>query len=130
VDLKFELLPAVEVNEELAPTSVPPLEKGGRMFVAVADVARALGATVDWDAPTRTVTVTKADRTIRLVLDSVRAHVNGQDITLDVAPFTHQGRTMMPLRFIAEQLGAQVTYDAGNALVRIVAEAPAGVGSP
>jgi len=41
------------------------------------------------------------------------AYVNGNPVVLDVAPFTvePQGRTVVPIRFIAETFGAQVDWD-------------------
>ncbi|MEG1538280.1 MAG: copper amine oxidase N-terminal domain-containing protein [Clostridiales bacterium] len=41
------------------------------------------------------------------------AHVNGQAVTMEVAPVVISDRTMVPLRFIAEAFGAEVGYS-GN----------------
>lgn len=50
-------------------------------------------------------------KTIVLTVDDPGALVNGDAIQLDVAPFIKDGRTFVPLRFVAEQLGGEVTYD-------------------
>lgn len=48
--------------------------------------------------------------TIVLTIGSPVATVNGGSVTLDVAPFIKDSRTFVPLRFVSEQLGANVTY--------------------
>ena len=50
-------------------------------------------------------------KTIVLTVDDPGALVNGDAVQLDVAPFIKDGRTFVPLRFVAEQLGGEVTYD-------------------
>ena len=53
-----------------------------------------------------------ADGTVvQLTIGSTTAYVNGQAVTLDVAPVIEGGRTLMPLRFIAEAVGAEVAWD-------------------
>jgi len=49
-------------------------------------------------------------KTIVLTIGSPVATVNGGSVTLDVAPFIKDSRTFVPLRFVSEQLGANVTY--------------------
>jgi len=49
-------------------------------------------------------------KTIVLTIGSPVARVNGGSVTLDVAPFIKDSRTFVPLRFVSEQLGANVTY--------------------
>jgi len=48
---------------------------------------------------------------IVLTIGEASAQVNGSTAVLDVAPFIQEGRTFVPLRFVAEQLGGAVTYD-------------------
>lgn len=50
---------------------------------------------------------------ITLQINSTTATVNGETFTLEVAPFIFDGRTMVPLRFISEALGADIVWD-GN----------------
>ena len=49
--------------------------------------------------------------TIVLTVGDTSALVNDNAVTLDVAPFIKDGRTFVPLRFVSEQLGGEVTYD-------------------
>ena len=71
----------------------------------------ALGANVDWDEATKTVTVTKGDKSVVLVIGSKVAKVNGADVQMDVAPEITNGRTMLPARWVAEGLGYAVGWN-------------------
>src|SRR5450756_2018120 len=58
------------------------------------------------------VTLLPAGSTVlKLTVDSTTLEVNGQPITMDVAPFLENGRTWVPVRFVAEELGAYVQWD-------------------
>lgn len=90
-----------------------PYIKAGRTYVPVRYLGDALGATTSWDAATKTVTVTKGDKTVVLVIGSTTAKVNGADVVMDVAPeITGVGRTMLPARWVAEGLGFAVGWNA------------------
>jgi len=90
-----------------------PYIKAGRTYVPVRYLGDALGATTAWDEATKTVTVTKGDKTVVLVIGSTVAKVNGADVQMDVAPeITGVGRTMLPARWVAEGLGYQVGWNA------------------
>jgi len=51
--------------------------------------------------------------------ESVRILVNGREIASDVPPQIINGRTMVPLRFVAEAMGAIVSWDAPSRTVRV-----------
>ena len=74
-------------------------------------LGEALGANVDWDEVTKTVTVTKGDKSVVLVIGSTIAKVNGADVQMDVAPEIVNGRTMLPARWVAEGLGYAVGWN-------------------
>jgi hypothetical protein len=81
-------------------------------------VAEALGADVAWDPVERKVTLTRGGLVIELWIGKNTARVNGAYLLIDpqnpeVKPVVlPPGRTMLPFRFIAEQLGAGVGWDA------------------
>ena len=104
----------------------------GRTMVPVRPIAEALGATVDWDGENRQVKIAAgADRMV-LTLGQPTAQVNGQSVDLPgrvpavVARFGETERTLVPLRFVSEQLHAQVDWDndAFAALVTAEIEPP------
>jgi hypothetical protein len=91
---------------------VAPYIKAGRTYVPVRYLGEALGATTAWDEATKTVTITKDDKSVVLVIGSTIAKVNGADVQMDVAPeITGVGRTMLPARWVAEGLGYAVGWN-------------------
>ncbi|OPZ85119.1 MAG: hypothetical protein BWY76_01545 [bacterium ADurb.Bin429] len=101
-------------------TDVEPQIVAGRTFVPVAVIAREFGATVTWVPEMQRVHIARAsERTIILTIGTRTALVDGQPATLDAAPFITRGRTMVPLRFIAETYRIPVTYDGVTRTVRL-----------
>ena len=87
-----------------------PQEVRGRVMVPLRGVLEKMGAYVEWDASSRTVIATRDNTNIQLPLGSRVATVNGRSVTLDVPAMSIRGRTMVPLRFVGESLGAYVTW--------------------
>lgn len=108
---------ALTLNEEALDTDVPAFLSGGRTMVPVRVISEALGAQVQWNQDAKEITITSQQRTIVLIIDSATAMVDGQAVDLfDGVPATlvrQAGvhRTMVPLRFVSEQLGAEVSWD-------------------
>jgi len=96
-----------------------PQEVKGRVMVPLRGVLEQMGAYVDWDAATRTVIANRDSTDIRLPLGSRTASVNGKSVTLDVPAMSINGRTMVPLRFVGESLGAYVTWMPSSRTVAI-----------
>lgn len=96
---------------------VSPVITEGRVMLPVKYVAEPLGASAVYDPIEKKVTVTSADKVIELWIGKNTASVNGEDVMIDpsnpnVVPYIlPPGRTMMPLRFIGEQLGCTVNWD-------------------
>lgn len=99
------------INGVNAIMDVAPYIKAGRTYVPVRYLGEALGANVDWDEATKTVTVTKGDKSVVLKIGSKVAKVNGADVQMDVAPEITNGRTMLPARWVAEGLGYAVGWN-------------------
>ena len=97
-------------------TDVPTMLFNNRTLVPIAFVVENLGAKIEWNQKERKATITMADKTILLQIDSPTALVNGQKTTLpDKVPakllgYRNNFRTMVPLRFISEQLGMDVNW--------------------
>lgn len=94
------------------PMTAKPEMKNNRMFLVIKYVADEVGATTAWDAATKTVTIKTLDgNTILLQIGNPYASVNGNKILIDpnnpkVVPYISNGRTLCPLRFTGENLGA------------------------
>ena len=118
------------VNGALNTMDAPPTIFEGRTVLPIKYVAEPLGAAVGWDAGPRRVRITHQERVIDLWIGQNRAEVNGAGALIDpnndrVTPIVlPPGRTMLPLKFIAQQLGAQVDWDQGQRRVTITYPAP------
>lgn len=106
-----ELPIKVLYNARQIASDVHPEVKSGVVFVPFRAVADALGAqltvTPDW----KTITFVRGDRRVSITLGSRTAVVNGEKKTLPAAPYATNGRTMVPTRFVSEQLGETVEWD-------------------
>ena len=93
---------------------VQPFIRDGRTIVPTRAIAEALGAEVVWDGGARSAVITKGETTIRLPIGSKNAQVNGKTVTLDVPAEIQSGRTLVPLRFLAEALNFTVNWNAAS----------------
>lgn len=98
---------------------VPPSVIQGRVLVPLRGIFERLGATVDYNAANQHILAVRGGQTVELTVGSRQAAVNSQPQLLDVPAFTINGRTMVPLRFISEALGAGVQWNAANATILI-----------
>jgi len=113
---------SVTVNHRALVMDTQPIIRDGRTLVPLRAIFEALGASVEWDAGTRTITGRRNERTIILQIDNPTARVNDNVVILDVPPAVIGGRTMVPTRFIAESLGAVVRWDGPTRTVSVVTD--------
>lgn len=104
---------------ELSTTVKSHADKNGRTLIELRSVAEALGAAIAWDADTQTVTLTSGAQTVAIRINQSSYHVNGSAKTMDTAAVIESGHTMVPVRVIAEALGATVNYDSATRTVTI-----------
>lgn len=89
-------------------SDVAPEIKNGRTMVPLRVVSESLVANVAWS--NKEVTIAKQDLKAKLTLNSKVVLQNEVQQQLEAAPYLKNNRTMVPLRFIAETFGCQVTY--------------------
>jgi len=99
-----------KINGNTEVMDVAPIIIDGRTLMPVRAVAEGLGATVEWDEMLRLVTIERDRVTLRMTIDGTSARINNQEVTLDVAPVIIDSRTYMPIRFVAENLYADVSW--------------------
>lgn len=85
--------------------------KNSRTYVPLRLVSENLGFEVFYDNESKEIKVSKADHDLILNLNSDRGSLNGKDLVLDEKPYTKDGRTMVPLRFLAENLGLDIAWN-------------------
>lgn len=118
----------VHVDGKYVSADVDPYITAGRTYLPLRAAAESMGAAVEWDGATRSITVTKDSTVIRCSVGSAAFTVNGTTRYSDAAPEIRDGRTMLPIRPIAEALGGHLEWDGYTASVTIdtpAADAPA-----
>jgi len=96
-----------------------PTIKNGSTMVPMRKIFETLGTTIEWDNETKTVTSKSNDDIISLTIGQTTAYKNGEEIQLDAAPFIQNDKTLVPIRFISESIGADVKWDQDNRRVLI-----------
>ncbi len=95
---------------EAKSNDVAPIIRNDRTMLPIRFIAEALGAEVGWDSENKVVTITNDKITIEITIDKSVAVVNGKEISLDSPAFIEKDRTFLPLRFVSENLGAEVDW--------------------
>ncbi len=108
---------AIVVNGSQMQFNQAPIEQAGRVFVPLRGVFERLGASVVYE--NGEINATGNGRNVSLRVGSTQATVNGQPQTVDVAPFIVGSSTLVPLRFVAQALGASVDWNNNTSTVTI-----------
>ena len=110
-------------NGQQLQSDVPPEILNDRTMVPIRVISEGLGADVTWNSNTQTVTVKQADLTYTLTIGKNTAgylsDYGKASIQLDAPPYIKSGRTMVPLRYLAESLGLDVEWNDGQKTVYI-----------
>ncbi len=101
----------VTLNGEELSFPQPPVMVDDRVLVPLREIFEALGAVVDWDDATQSVTSTKDSTTVTLAIGSNILHKNGNEIYLDVPAQLINDKTMVPVRAVSKALGSNVDWD-------------------
>lgn len=119
---------AVRVDGREVAWAPAPFMAGGHVLVPARDLAEALEARADWDDRRRRMTVSaaryvpgefKGSVMLELVPGRRAARRNGQEVWLPVAPRMRGGALLVPLRAVAEMLGARVEWDGAARAVAV-----------
>jgi len=91
-----------------------------RTLVPLRFISEVFGGEVAWDAQNKTITISIRGKSIILQVGNLNALVDGTFVKLEQPPIIKEGRTMVPLRFVSESLGAQVGWDNTSKTITIV----------
>ena len=115
--------PIMTVNgtkQEIDPgMGTTPVIRDERTLVPIRAIIEAMGGTVGWEQETQTVILNYGEDEIRLIIDSTTAYLNDEAKELDSAPVIINGRTMLPIRFIAESFKFDVEWTQDTQTVTI-----------
>lgn len=116
--------PIMEINGEEteidAGRGTVPIITDGRTLVPIRAIVEAFDGTAEWEEDTRSVLLHMEDDTIRLVIDSNVAYLNNEAQLLDTVPTVVNGRTMLPIRFVAEGFNLGVAWDNDTRTVSVI----------
>ena len=104
----------VFLNGQQLTFDVDPQIMNGRTMVPLRAVFEAMGATVEWNGGTQTATATRGNTVVALTIGSTSPTVNGRVVAIDQPAVIVDGRTLAPLRFVAEAFGGTVEWDGGT----------------
>lgn len=105
----------IMIDNKKIETDVAPEIKRDVTFVPISVIAKQLNATIKWDNPY--VTIAKDDVELVFELGKLNVFRNDEKYSLEEAPYLLNGRIMIPLRTLSEQLGCAIKFD--NKLKRI-----------
>lgn len=115
----------ISVNGKDSLMDVTPTIIEGRTLLPIRYVVEALGGIVDFEANTKKITITLRDIKIEMWINNPVAYVNGKKVQIDpdnpnVKPLiVPPGRTLVPLRFVAENLGCKVDWEPNEKKITI-----------
>ncbi|MCI8336544.1 MAG: copper amine oxidase N-terminal domain-containing protein [Peptococcaceae bacterium] len=108
-----------QVGGKTVTLDVAPVIKDGRTMVPLAFVSQSLGATVNWDNTKKEVSYKKGDTKVRMIVGQKSATINEKAVAMDAAVYVENGRTMVPLAFIANALSAKTQWDNTTKMITI-----------
>lgn len=114
----------ISLNGSILKSNVAPVQTAGTTLVPIRVISENLGASVNYDSNRKLISITTDTTSIELIINQKTAKVNQKNITLNVAPQIINNTTMVPIRFVSENLNCSVSWDAHNQLVTIISKSP------
>ncbi len=99
--------------------STTPVIRDERTLTPIRAAAEAMGASVAWEEESQTTALAKGDTVILFTIGSNIAYLNEERQNLDTQPMILNGRTMLPVRFIAENFGYDVEWNGASQTITI-----------
>lgn len=123
---RLKAAPYIKLNDKILGFSQPPIIENDRTLVPMRFLFEQMGAEVEWDNTTQTATATvpispdtqmstfnnAEEKSVTFSINDTTATVNGESATMDVPARLVNDKTMVPLRFLSENLGYNVEWDA------------------
>ncbi len=109
----------LQLDGQIVQTDVAPIIENGRTLVPYRALLESMGAEVSWEQSADMATAILGNHRVQVTIDRTTAFVNGMTKEMDVPPRIINGRTMIPLRFVLENLNCQVVWDENTRTVSI-----------
>lgn len=104
--------PYVRLKDNILGFETPPVIEDGSTLVPMRFLFEQMGADVEWNGETQTATATLDTTAVTFAIDDTNAEVNNTPATMDVPARLINGKTMVPLRFLSENMDYTVDWDA------------------
>ncbi|MBQ7265358.1 MAG: copper amine oxidase N-terminal domain-containing protein [Firmicutes bacterium] len=124
-----EVIPVYLNNTAITfdPNDAQPQIIDNRTYVPIRATCNALGLGIDWNSKTETLTLNRAGIVITHKMRSKVVTVNGVDQPFDTPSINRQNRILMPIRMLAESIGATVEWNNQTRSVHITTASAAKV---
>ncbi|MCM3783059.1 copper amine oxidase N-terminal domain-containing protein [Neobacillus mesonae] len=109
----------IYLDDELMSFPVAPAIKNGVTFVPFRALFEAFDYSVKWNNAEKRINADNGDVKLQLYVGKKTAHIDGQRTSLPAAPYIEKGSTLIPLRFVAEATGYDVTWNQQNKTIHI-----------
>lgn len=113
-------LPLLTINGITTILDATPEIKNSHLCLPIRAIVEALGGTINYNAQDKSIQISSGTTNIVLTIGGVTAQINGQTVNLDTPAYISNNRTMVPLRFITENLGCKVNWDSATQQVTIL----------
>jgi len=117
---------SIYINGEKQSFSNQAVIENSSTLVPLRGIFESLGANVQWNQSTQTIDASKGNTKVWLKIGSKNAKVNDSAINLSVPAQVKNGKTLVPLRFISESLGANVQWNQKTQTVTITGDSNSG----
>jgi len=108
------------LNDAPCELEIPPVLVDGTAFLPARFVAeKILGAAVNWDPTAKIIEITKNDMDVKMSIETGQALVNEQEVEINKPALIQDGRTLVPLRFLAENLNMSIVFNAADKTIHI-----------
>ena len=101
----------VQFQDKILGFETPPVIEDGSTLVPMRFLFEQMGADVEWNQVTQTATATLDNTAVTFAIDDTNAEVNNTPATMDVPARLINGKSMVPLRFLSEEMGFEVTWN-------------------
>lgn len=102
---------SITVNGKKQSMDVAPLIKDGTTYIPIKYVVDNFGGQAAWNQTAKKITVTRGTTVLELTVGKKEFRLNGDAQKASVSPVIVDGRTLVPLRLVSEQLGIRVNWE-------------------
>lgn len=99
--------------------TITPIVRNGITLLPISPIINQLGGQINWSAAAKKMSIMLNQDKIEMWLNNKIAIVNGERTEMNIAPVTLNGRTLLPVRFIAQNLGAKITWDKQSQIIMV-----------